>query len=120
MQKTGYSYGAKTRAYRKVAKTVKVNKNTVRNWVDNYETMKFITESSRGRHSKTRSPIIEDPQFKAEFKEFVKNNSRKPGKIFINLLVSSLICKVSHTMRGLVGSLLGCCMGGQVGGYVAS
>ena len=54
---------------------------TVRNWVADYDTMLLVQKSQRGKHSKVDSPIMSDPEFKAEFKDFVKSNSRKNGNI---------------------------------------
>jgi hypothetical protein len=81
MQETGYSYGAKLTAVKEVSKQVKLSETTVRNWVADYDTMLLVQKSQRGKHSKVGSPIMSDPEFKAEFKYFVKNNSRKNGNI---------------------------------------
>ena len=78
-------YGHKIKGYKKVAKTVKVGTRTVRSWVQDYEATQFIAESGRGRHSKTSSPILEDLEFREEFKEHVRQTSREPGKIYIFL-----------------------------------
>ena len=80
MEQSGYSYGCKTEAYQEVAKRVKVNERTIFNWVDSYEKMLFVKKSSRGKHSKTRSPIIDNLEFKAQFEDYVKNNNRNPGE----------------------------------------
>ena len=81
MQETGYSYGAKLTAVKEVSKLVKLSEKTVRNWVADYDTMLLVQKSQRGKHSKVDSPIMSDPEFKAEFKDFVKSNSRKNGNI---------------------------------------
>ena len=74
-------YGHKIEGYKKAAKTVNVATRTVRSWVQDYEATQFIAESRRGRHSKTSSPILEDFEFREEFKEHVRQTSREKGKI---------------------------------------
>ena len=67
-------------AYKTVSERVKVTERTVRKWVADFDLMHFVRDSLRGKHSKTVSPI-EDPDFKAQFKDYVKNNSRKSGNV---------------------------------------
>ena len=70
-------------AYKSVSDRVKVTEKTVRNWVADFELLTIVRGSNRGKHSKTISPIKDNPEFKALFKDFVKSNSRKQGKIKI-------------------------------------
>ena len=79
-------YGHKIEGYKKAAKTVSVATRTVRSWVQDYEATQFIAESRRGRHSKTSSPILEDLEFREEFKEHVRQTSREQGKLVIFLV----------------------------------
>ena len=79
MEYKGHSYGSKLTAYQEVAQQVRVNESTVRRWVADYDTLQVVKKSQRGRHSKVDSPIVTDPDFRAQFKNYVKNNSRKRG-----------------------------------------
>ena len=79
MQTEGTSYGFKMAAYQTVSDRIKVTEKTVRTWVKDFDMMMVVRESKRGKHSKTMSPIMNDPDFKAQFKEYVKSNSRKQG-----------------------------------------
>ena len=67
-------------AYKSVSDKVKVTEKTVRNWVADFELLTILRDSNRGKHSKTMFPIRDNPEFKALFKDYVKANSRKPGK----------------------------------------
>ena len=75
-------------AYKLVSEKVKVTEKTIRNWVADFELMTIVRDSKRGKHSKTISPIVENPEFKDKFKDFVKTNSRKPGKHRVDKIVS--------------------------------
>ena len=86
MSADGSSHGQKTAAYKTVSLRVKVTEKTVRNWVSDFEMMTIVRESRRGKHSKTMSPIADDPEFKLKFKEYVKTNSRKQGKYVLKHL----------------------------------
>ena len=78
---SGQVYGHKIDAYENTAQTVKVAPRTVRSWVQDFEASEFIAESRRGCHTKTTSPILEDEEFREEFKQHVRENSREQGKI---------------------------------------
>ena len=73
------SYGIKMAAYRTVSERVNVTEKTVRNWVSDFEMMTIVRETRRGKHSKTMSPIVDDPEFKFKFKDYVRTNSRRRG-----------------------------------------
>ena len=90
-EQTGNVYGHKIEAYNKTAEIVKVAPSSVRTWVQDYEVSEFIAESKRGRHSKTSSPIIDDPNFREKFKNYVRKNSREPGTLVV---LDPLLCKV--------------------------
>ena len=79
-EETGQIHGNKYKAYKKTAKTVKVATRTVQRWVQDFEVSQFISDSKRGRHSKTSSPILDNPDFREKFKDYVRQNSRVPGK----------------------------------------
>ena len=52
----------------------------MRAWVREFEMMEYvITDSKRGKHSKTASPILNDPDFREEFKNYVKTSSCEKG-----------------------------------------
>ena len=71
------------KAYKKAAEIVRVSRYTVRDWVRDYEMMEFvILESQRGKHSKTASPILNDMEFREEFKEYVRESSCEKGMEF--------------------------------------
>ena len=59
-----------------------MTERTVSNWVADFELLTIVKDSKRGKHSKTMSPITEDPEFREMFKDYVRQNSRKAGKIF--------------------------------------
>ena len=59
---------------------VGVSSRTVGHWVQDFETQTFVSESKRGRHSKTKSPL-NDEEFCSEFKAHVKENTRKKGAL---------------------------------------
>ena len=69
-------------AYKIVSEKVKVTEKTIRNWVADFELVTIVRDSKRGKHSKTMSPIMENPEFKAKFKDYVKTNSRKACKLY--------------------------------------
>ena len=77
-------------AYNNAAEIVKVAPKTVRMWVQDFEASECIAESRRGRHSKTSSPIVDDPDFREMFKDYVRSNSRKQGKTFLSFLANIL------------------------------
>ena len=81
-EQKGYTYGSKSAAYVEVAAKVKVAEMTVRRWVQEFEAYNHIMESMRGKHSKTSSPILTDPEFRAKFIAHVREASRPQG-IFI-------------------------------------
>lgn len=81
IEAAGTSHGSKTGAYKTVADRVKVTERTVSNWVADFELMTIVRDSKRGKHSKTMSPITEDPEFREEFKDYVRQNSRKKGNV---------------------------------------
>ena len=83
-EESGHIYGHKMQAYNKAAGIVKVAPKTVRMWVQDFEASECIADSRRGRHSKTSSPIVDDPEFRELFKNYVRNNSRKQGTIIIS------------------------------------
>ena len=71
-------------AYSSVAASIKVSPTTVRNWVFHFETYEVIPKSERGNNSKVAySPIVDDPEFRAEFKDFVRECSRPKGRILL-------------------------------------
>ena len=76
----GTTYGHKMAIYKKVGDRLNINDKTVRNWTIDFEIRNAMILSNRGKHSKTRSPITDDADFKTDFKAFVKENSRKQGK----------------------------------------
>ena len=79
---TGRYYGQKMKAYRVSAKIVKVDEATVRKWVHEFEMMEYvILESKRGKHTKSPSPILNDLEFREEFKDYVRASSREQGRI---------------------------------------
>ena len=51
---------------------------TVGTWAREFEASTYLKESKRGKHSKTPSPM-NSPEFREEFKAYVKENSRKSG-----------------------------------------
>ena len=57
---------------------VQVSERTVRRWVAEYETLEYVSKSQRGKHSKVASPI-NDPEFREEFKAYVREASRPRG-----------------------------------------
>ena len=60
---------------------MKVATSTVRSWVREFEMLEYVVlESRRGKHSKTPSPILNDMEFREEFKQHVRNTSRELGK----------------------------------------
>ena len=67
-------------ACKTISERVKVTERTIRKWVEDFELVEILRDSKRGKHSKTISPM-DNPDFKAKFKEYVKTNSRKPGKL---------------------------------------
>ena len=94
MDQTGYSYGAKIAACKEVSKRVKLSEKTVRNCVADYDTMLLVKKSMRGKHSKVDSPIMDDLEFKAQFKEFVKISSRKQGRTHCLILNAAIYYKL--------------------------
>ena len=58
---------------------------TIQKWANEFETTTFLVESKRGKHSKTISPI-NDEAFCAEFKDHVKENSRKRGIVLLGII----------------------------------
>ena len=83
-------------AYKIVSDKVKVTEKTIRNWVGDFELVTIVRDSKRGKHSKTISPIVENPEFKAQFKDYVKTNSRKPGKLCQSELVPIVLTQFNH------------------------
>ena len=79
MEKEGRSYGLKMQAYRDAADLVNVTEKTIRNWVADFELTTIVRKSKRGKHSKTMSPIVDNPDFKLKFIEYVKATSRRQG-----------------------------------------
>ena len=79
MESFGYSHGSKTEAYEKVAARLKGNVHTIQRWIKDFEALSHIRESQQGKHSKTYSPILEDEDFREEFKAHVKENSKIRG-----------------------------------------
>ena len=72
-------YGHKLDAFKVAANTVKVGTCTVRDWVRDFELQEYIVDSRRGKHSKTESPILDNPEFREEFKAYVRQSSREQG-----------------------------------------
>ena len=68
-------------AYEHTANTVGAGSSTVRAWVREFETLEYILDSRRGKHSKTDCPILDDLEFREEFKTQVRKTSREQGKI---------------------------------------
>ena len=60
------------------AQLVDVSTWTIQKWAYEFEMATFLVGSKRGKHSKTSSPIS-DESFRAEFRDHVKENSRKKG-----------------------------------------
>jgi transposase len=84
-------YGHKLRAYDEAAETVGVAISTMRAWVREYEMMEYVVlQSKRGKHAKTPSPILDDFEFREEFKAHVKNSSREQGKYTLHKIESPL------------------------------
>ena len=83
-QEVGCHFAGKRCARELAASLVGVSPKTVGRWARDFETLTFVQDSQRGRHSKTTSPIT-DPKFREEFKAYVKENSRKSGKSLIML-----------------------------------
>ena len=77
-----FSYGSRGSVYDKVARCLSLSVATVRNWIRDYEALNYIKESFQGKHSKIYSPIIEDLEFRSEFKSFVKENSKIRGEYY--------------------------------------
>ena len=79
-KKTGHRYGHKLKAYEEAAEIVGVGTSTVRDWVREYEMMEYVVlESKRGKHAKTASPILNDFEFREEFKAYVRETSCEKG-----------------------------------------
>ena len=74
-------YGHKLDAYEKAANTVRVGISTVRNWVKDFEVEEYIIDSMRGKHSKTATPILDNLEFREEFKSHVRQTSREQGTV---------------------------------------
>ena len=78
------NYGHKVKAYKEAASTVGVAESTIRAWVREFEMMEYvIADSKRGKHSKTASPILNDPDFREEFKNYVKTSSCEKGNRYL-------------------------------------
>ena len=76
--------------------------STIRAWVREFEMMEYvITDSKRGKHSKTASPILNDPDFREEFKNYVKTSSCEKGNRYLKVMInkSSSNIKVKRTSR---------------------
>ena len=58
---------------------MKVSPRTVSKWVLDYETYEYIVKSNRGQHSKVYSPIVNDPEFRDQFRAHVREVSRVKG-----------------------------------------
>ena len=68
-------------AYESAAALVKVSSRTVRTWVLDFETYEIISKSQRGKNSKVKyCPIVDDLDFREEFKNHVRQYSRQKGK----------------------------------------
>ena len=68
------------KAYEVAAEIVGVATSTVRDWVKEYEVMEYVVlESKRGRHRKTACPILNDMEFREEFKNYVRKSSCEKG-----------------------------------------
>ena len=80
IENNDFSYGSRGYVYDRVARHLSINTLTVRRWVGDYEATHYIKESIRGKHTKMYSLITEDLEFRAEFKGFVKRNSKVKGK----------------------------------------
>ena len=80
IENNDFSYVSRGYVYDRVARHLSINTLTVRRWVGDYEATHYIKESIRGKHTKMYSPITEDLEFRAEFKDFVKRNSKVKGK----------------------------------------
>ena len=77
-QVVGCQVGAKQKSREHAGTLVALSPRTIAEWVRDFETTTYITESRRGKHSKTVSPI-NNPSFREEFRTHVKENSRKSG-----------------------------------------
>ena len=87
LQEVGCQPGGKFCARKHAANLVDVCARTVGIWVREFEALTHLKESQRGKHSKTASPM-NSPEFREEFKAYVKDNSRKSGEA--NLTASAL------------------------------
>ena len=92
METKGFSHGSKMDAYRTVADKIKVSLRTIIHWIKEFEALSYIRDSRRGKHSKTYSPILEDDDFREEFKSHVRENSKKQGNLIFTALY--LICAI--------------------------
>jgi len=79
LQVVGCQVGAKQKSREHAGTLVALSQRTIAEWVRDFETTTYITESRRGKHSKTVSPI-NNPSFREEFRTHVKENSRKSGE----------------------------------------
>ena len=84
LETTNTVYGHKLEAYRVAAQIVKVHTDTIREWVREFEMDKFIIDSRRGKHSKTSSPILEDLEFREQFRSHVRETARIQGSLFLS------------------------------------
>ena len=96
MEKEGSSYGLKMKAYKDAADLVNVTEKTIRNWVADFELTTIVRKSKRGKHSKTLSPIVDNPDFKLKFKEYVKASSRRQGVYTVCFKRLSPLISIPH------------------------
>ena len=61
--------------------TVRVGIRTLRNWVKDFEVEEYIIDSMRGKHSITATPILDNLDFREEFKSHVRQTSREQGTV---------------------------------------
>ena len=76
---TGGTRGAKGIAQWEAADLVQVSRMTVRRWVHSYEVEDCIKSSMCGRHPSTIS-VINHPDFREEFRDYVRSSSIRKGK----------------------------------------
>ena len=77
-QEIGSHVGGKQKSREHSATLLGLSTRTVGDWVRDFEVTTYIVDSRRGKHSKTLTPI-NNPGFRQEFKDHVKQNSRKSG-----------------------------------------
>ena len=82
MRAHNYSFGTRGSIFEKVSSKIHVHAQTVRDWIREFEGSNCLSESQRGKHTKTSSPILDNQEFRDEFKAYVKENSKIKGLLF--------------------------------------